>query len=51
MNYFKILIFLIVIMFCSCNSSKNYLLFVEEKLDGFVVLFNGKDLKGWVGNK
>ncbi len=51
MNYFKTLIFLTVITLCSCNSSKNYLLSAEEKSDGFVALFNGKDLKGWVGNK
>lgn len=27
------------------------MLSAEEKSDGFVSLFNGKDLKGWVGNK
>ncbi|NRB47954.1 MAG: DUF1080 domain-containing protein [Saprospiraceae bacterium] len=51
MNYFKTLVFLTVIALSSCNSSKNYMLSAEEKSDGFVSLFNGKDLKGWVGNK
>jgi len=31
--------------------SEDYNLSVEEKLDGFVSLFNGKNLDGWIGNK
>jgi len=31
--------------------SDEYNLSVEEKVDGFVSLFNGKNLDGWIGNK
>ncbi len=32
-------------------SDREYNLSPEEKADGFVALFNGKDLDGWTGNK
>lgn len=32
-------------------NSEEYNLSVEEKVDGFVSLFNGKNLNGWIGNK
>lgn len=31
-------------------NSEEYNLSVEEKVDGFVSLFNGKNLDGWIGN-
>lgn len=51
MNYLKVLSLLAVLTLWSCNSSKNYLLSADEKADGFVSLFNGKDLNNWKGNK
>lgn len=32
-------------------NSEEYNLSVEEKVDGFISLFNGKNLDGWIGNK
>ncbi len=32
-------------------SSETYGLTVEEQSEGFVALFNGKNLDGWIGNK
>jgi hypothetical protein len=51
MNYLKALSLLAIMALYSCNSSKNYMLSSEEKADGFVSLFNGKDLNNWEGNK
>lgn len=38
------LLLFISVMICSCNTSKS------SSTNGFVSLFNGKDLSGWVGN-
>jgi hypothetical protein len=51
-KYYLILIFLFLCCLSTSNSqTKNNTLADEERSNGFALLFNGKNLDGWVGNK